>query len=84
MASARPRFSIVTAVYNVEPYLPDFIASIEAQHFVPAQIEVIVVDDGSTDGSAAILEEDKLIEKEPLPVSPESVRIVPAAQMFEK
>jgi glycosyltransferase involved in cell wall biosynthesis len=57
LASARPRFSIVTAVYNVEPYLPDFIASIEAQHFDPAQIEVIAVDDGSTDGSAAILEE---------------------------
>ena len=32
----------------------------------------------------AILEEDKLIEKEPLPLSAESVRIVPAAQMFEK
>lgn len=33
---------------------------------------------------AAILEEDKLIEKETLPVSAERVRIVPAAQMFEK
>jgi len=33
---------------------------------------------------AAILEEDKLIEKEPLPVTADSVRIVPAAQMFEK
>ena len=30
---ASPTFSIVTAVYNVEPYLADFIASIEAQRF---------------------------------------------------
>lgn len=33
---------------------------------------------------AAILEEDKLIEKEPLPVTEASVRIVPVDQMFEK
>jgi len=33
---------------------------------------------------AAILEEDKLIEKEALPVSAESVQIVPVGQMFEK
>jgi zinc protease len=34
--------------------------------------------------SAAILEEDKRIEKEPLPLGPDSVRIVPVDQMFEK
>jgi len=33
---------------------------------------------------AAILEEDKLIEKEALPISAQNVRVVPAAQMFEK
>ena len=57
MASPRPRFSIVSAVYNVEPYLPDFIASIEAQRFDLGRVEVIAVDDGSTDGSRAILED---------------------------
>ena len=56
MTGARPRFSIVTAVYNVEPYLADFIASIEAQRFDLGRIEVIAVDDGSTDGSRALLE----------------------------
>lgn len=56
MTETRPTFSIVTAVYNVEPYLPDFIESIEAQTFGPGGIEVIVIDDGSTDGSLAILE----------------------------
>ena len=56
MTTVRARFSIVTAVYNVEPYLPEFIASIEAQRFDPGRIEVIAVDDGSTDGSLAMLE----------------------------
>ena len=56
MTETRPTFSIVTAVYDVEPYLPDFIASIEAQTFDGSGIEVIAVDDGSTDGSLAILE----------------------------
>ncbi|HEY8238682.1 MAG TPA: glycosyltransferase family 2 protein, partial [Candidatus Limnocylindrales bacterium] len=51
----RPRFSIVTAVYDVEPYLPDFIASIEAQRVPAADLEVVAVDDGSTDGSLDLL-----------------------------
>ncbi len=50
-----PRFSIVTAVYNVEPYLPDFIASIDRLHVDEGQLEVIAVDDGSTDGSPELL-----------------------------
>jgi glycosyltransferase involved in cell wall biosynthesis len=54
---ARPRFSIVTAVFDVEPYLRDFIRSIEAQRFDLDRLEVIAVDDGSTDGSRAILDE---------------------------
>jgi len=53
----RPLFSVVTAVYNVEPYLPDFIASIEGQRFDLQRLEVIAVDDGSTDGSLALLQE---------------------------
>ena len=44
-----PRYSIVTAVYNVSAYLDDFIASIEQQN--RTDLEVIAVDDGSTDGS---------------------------------
>lgn len=32
----------------------------------------------------AVLEEDKLIEKEPLPITADAIRIVPAAQMFER
>ena len=56
MAPRRPRFSIVSAVWNVAPYLPDFIESIEAQRFELEDVEIIAVDDGSTDESRAILE----------------------------
>ncbi len=52
----RRRFSIVSAVYNVAAYLPDYIGSIERQTFGLDGVEVIAVDDGSTDDSGAILE----------------------------
>jgi GT2 family glycosyltransferase len=51
-----PRFSIVSAVYNVARYLDDFIGSIDSQDFPLAQLEVIAVDDGSTDDSLAKLQ----------------------------
>lgn len=51
----RPRFAIVSAVYDVARYLPDFIASIERQSFDLDQVEVIMVDDGSTDDSLGVL-----------------------------
>ena len=50
-----PRFSIITAVYNVSTYLPDFIASVDSQAFPAGQLEVVAVDDGSTDESLALL-----------------------------
>ncbi|RLV50458.1 glycosyltransferase [Nocardioides mangrovicus] len=57
MSSAtRPRFSLVSAVHDVEAYLPDLIASLEAQTRPLDDVEIIMVDDGSTDGSRALLE----------------------------
>lgn len=50
-----PRFSIIVPVYNVAPYLRECLDSILAQSF--ADWETICVDDGSTDGSSAILDE---------------------------
>ena len=50
-------FSLVTAVYNVERYLEEFIASLEAQTYPHERIQVVAVDDGSTDGSLARLQE---------------------------
>lgn len=55
MDQPRPRFSIVSAVYNVARYLPAYIASIEDQDFDLSRIEVVAVDDGSTDDSLSIL-----------------------------
>jgi glycosyltransferase involved in cell wall biosynthesis len=54
--SARPRFTIVGAVFDVAAYLPDFIASIEAQDFDLSRVEVVMVDDGSADASRAVLD----------------------------
>lgn len=50
-----PRFTIVSPVYNVEKYLDDFIASVEAQDYPLDRLEVVMVDDGSTDSSLRIL-----------------------------
>jgi glycosyltransferase involved in cell wall biosynthesis len=54
--SPAPLFSLVTAVHNVERYLPEFIDSIEQQTFGLDCVEVIAVDDGSTDDSLRVLQ----------------------------
>jgi CDP-glycerol glycerophosphotransferase len=48
------RISVVVPIYNVEPYLEICLESIAAQSFT--DLEVIMVNDGSTDGSPAIAE----------------------------
>ena len=54
----RFKFSVVTAVYNVEPYLTEAIESILAQDIgFEESVEMVLVDDGSTDGSGAICDE---------------------------
>jgi glycosyltransferase involved in cell wall biosynthesis/CDP-glycerol glycerophosphotransferase (TagB/SpsB family) len=50
-----PLFSFVVAVYNVEKYLPEFLESIDALDFPTEDLELIFVDDGSQDGSAALI-----------------------------
>ena len=52
--------SIVVPVYNVERYLRQCIDSLRAQTL--EDIEIICVDDGSTDGSLAILREYEAID----------------------
>ena len=49
------RVSVIVPVYNTEAYLKNCIESILAQ--THKNLEVILVDDGSTDGSRAVLEE---------------------------
>ena len=46
------RIAVVVPVYNAGEYLPLCLASLAAQSF--ADFAAILVDDGSTDGSAAV------------------------------
>ena len=48
-----PEVSVVVPVYNTEKYLDDCLKSILRQTF--QNIEILCIDDGSTDGSAALL-----------------------------
>ncbi|MBR0239486.1 MAG: glycosyltransferase family 2 protein [Thermoguttaceae bacterium] len=50
-----PAISVIITVYNVEPYLRECLDSVVNQTF--RDLEIICVDDGSTDGSPAILDE---------------------------
>lgn len=50
-----PDVSVIIPVYNVQPYLKECLDSVVHQKGVT--LEIICVDDGSTDGSPAILEE---------------------------
>lgn len=52
--SVSPRFSIIVPIYNVEPYVSMTLRSLQSQTFT--DFEVIAVDDGSTDGSGAVLD----------------------------
>ena len=49
-----PTISVIIPVYNAKDYLTDCLNSVERQYF--QQWEAILVDDGSTDGSAEILD----------------------------
>ena len=50
------RLSIIVPVYNVEPYLESCLQSIVTQSLSPSDYEVLVINDGSPDGCAAILD----------------------------
>lgn len=52
MNSSNPTISIIVPVYNTEQYLPKCLDSIAAQTFT--DFEVLMIDDGSTDGSGEI------------------------------
>ncbi|MBI4484654.1 MAG: glycosyltransferase family 2 protein [Acidobacteria bacterium] len=54
MAAPNPRVSVVIPNYNCARFLPETLESVFAQ--TCPDVEIIVVDDGSTDGSAALLE----------------------------
>lgn len=47
----RYKFSVIVAIYNVELYIDAFLRSLDAQRFPISDIEIVGVDDGSTDRS---------------------------------
>lgn len=54
---SRPLISLVVPIYGVEAYLPAFLKSIDVQVGAHDGVEVILVDDGSLDGSGRIARE---------------------------
>ncbi len=50
-----PRFSVVVPTYNVECYLDEFLASLGGQAYPVGDIEIVFVDDGSTDSSVDMI-----------------------------
>ncbi|MEV5731943.1 glycosyltransferase [Streptomyces sp. NPDC052292] len=53
----QPDVTVVIGAYEAMPYLVDCLTSVEAQTIGPARMEVIAVDDGSTDGTGEYLEQ---------------------------
>jgi GT2 family glycosyltransferase len=52
---AATRFSVVSSAYQVENYLDEFFESITGQSYPSEAIEIVIVDDGSTDRSASVI-----------------------------
>jgi glycosyltransferase involved in cell wall biosynthesis len=53
---AKIKVSVVIPVYNTRPYLAECLDSVLAQDLPSTEFEVVVVDDGSTDGSGELLD----------------------------
>lgn len=54
--NTNPKISIIVPVYNIENYLPETLNSILKQSMIE-EMEVLMIDDGSTDNSRDIVEE---------------------------
>lgn len=67
MTVTQPDVTVIIGAYEAMPYLVECLASVEAQTIDPERIEVIAVDDGSTDGTGEYLEE--FAARAPMPVT---------------
>ncbi|MET7453298.1 glycosyltransferase family 2 protein [Streptomyces sp. NPDC005574] len=67
MTLPQPDVSVIIGAYDAMPYLVECLASVRAQTLDAARLEVIAVDDGSTDGTGEYLEE--FAADAPMPVT---------------
>ncbi|GGQ63878.1 glycosyltransferase family 2 protein [Streptomyces pilosus] len=67
MTVAQPDVTVIIGAYEAMPYLAECLASVEAQTIGPERVEVVAVDDGSTDGTGRCLEE--FADRAPMPVT---------------
>jgi glycosyltransferase involved in cell wall biosynthesis len=74
--SPRPFFSVIIPVYNVEKYLRSCLESVMFQTF--EDIEIICVNDGSTDHSLSILEEYAAADKRFVVINQENAGLAAA------
>ena len=64
MSDKRPLLSIIIPVFNNELYIKQTLTSVFEQ--IDNDVEVIIVNDGSTDNSAALIQKaDVRVESEP-------------------
>ena len=52
----KPLITALVDTYNHEKYIEQALASVLEQGLSPAELEIVVVDDGSTDGTASIIQ----------------------------
>ncbi|MFD4898616.1 glycosyltransferase family 2 protein [Streptomyces sp. NPDC058411] len=57
MSSTAPDVTVIIGAYEAMPYLIRCLESVEAQTLPAGRIEIVAVDDGSTDGTGEYLEE---------------------------
>lgn len=55
-----PLISVIVPVYNVKNYLPECLDSLKNQTY--KNLEILLIDDGSTDGSATLLDAYKAVD----------------------
>jgi glycosyltransferase involved in cell wall biosynthesis len=63
MTGATPRVTVIVPTFNSGRHLGELIASLDRQSLSPEEFEVVLVDDGSSDGTETLV--DRIAEARP-------------------